>query len=103
MTRPSGLLSTLRHGREIRTTNHPKRPRDRELANFKPEYQFVVRQYRIGKGHSVSVLWRGGEVDTVFGFEKEDDALQWIKEKSQGWLLENRKARVYPKPGSPQT
>jgi hypothetical protein len=31
----------------------------------------VVRQYAIGKGHSVSVLWRGGEVDTIFGFEKE--------------------------------
>ena len=61
-----------------------------ELANFKPEYQFVVRQYAIGKGHSVSVLWRGGEVDTIFGFAKEADALQWIKEKSQGWLLENR-------------
>lgn len=62
-----------------------------ELANFKPEYQFVVRQYAIGKGHSVSVLWRGGEVDTIFGFEKEADALEWIKEKSQGWLLENSK------------
>lgn len=61
-----------------------------ELANFKPEYQFVVRQYKIGKGHSVSVLRRGGEVDTVFGFEKEEDALQWIKEKSQGWLLNNK-------------
>ena len=58
-----------------------------ERANFKPEYQFVVRQYMIGKGHSVSVMWRGGEVDTIFGFEKEDDALQWIKEKSQGRLL----------------
>jgi hypothetical protein len=44
-----------------------------EQANFKPEYQFVVRQYAIGKGHSVSVLWRGGEVDTIFGFETE----QW--------------------------
>jgi hypothetical protein len=54
-----------------------------ELANFEPEYQFVVRQYVIGKGHSVSVMWRGGEVDTIFGFEKEADALQWIKEKSQ--------------------
>jgi hypothetical protein len=29
----------------------------------------------------------GGEVDTIFEFEKEDDALQWIKEKSRGWLL----------------
>lgn len=61
-----------------------------ELANFKPEFQFVVRQYKIGKGHSVSVLWRGGEVDTIFGFEKEADALAWIKEKSQGWLLDYR-------------
>jgi hypothetical protein len=51
----------------------------------------VVRQYAIGKGHSVSVLWRGGEVDTIFGFEKEADALQWIKEKSQGWLVEHKK------------
>jgi hypothetical protein len=66
-------------------------PEQWELANFKPEYNFVVRQYAIGKGHSVSVMWRGGEVDTIFGFEKEADALAWIKEKSQGWLLENRK------------
>jgi IS1 family transposase len=61
-----------------------------ELSNFKPEYQFVVRQYMIGKGYSVSVLWRGGEVDTIFGFEKEGDALEWIKEKSQGWLIEHK-------------
>jgi IS1 family transposase len=64
-----------------------------EIANFKPEYQFVVRQYKIGKGHSVSVMWRGGEVDTIFGFEKEDDALQWIKEKSQSWLIEHQASR----------
>jgi hypothetical protein len=52
-------------------TDHPKRPRDpNQLA--------------------VSVMWRGGEVDTIFGFEKETDALQWIKEKSQGWLLEHK-------------
>ena len=61
-----------------------------ELANFKPEYQFIVRQYMIGKGHSVSVMWRGGEVDTIFGFEKEPDALQWIKEKSQAWLIDQK-------------
>jgi hypothetical protein len=40
-----------------------------DLVSFKPEYQFVVRQYMIGKSHSVSVMWRGGEVDTIFGFE----------------------------------
>jgi hypothetical protein len=28
-------------------------------------------------------MWRGGEADTIFGFEKEEDALDWIKEKSQ--------------------
>ena len=50
-----------------------------------------VREYMIGKGHSVSVMWRGGEVDTIFGFEKEADALAWIKEKSQGWLPDHRK------------
>jgi hypothetical protein len=61
-----------------------------ELANFKPQYNFVVRQYAIGKGHSVSVLWRGGEVVSVFGFASEYDALEWIKTKSQGWLLENK-------------
>jgi hypothetical protein len=43
-----------------------------------------------GKGHSVSVLWRGGEVDTIFGFEKESDALQWIKEKSQAGLIDQK-------------
>ena len=32
-----------------------------ELANFKPQYNFVVRQYAIGKGHSVSLMWRGGK------------------------------------------
>jgi hypothetical protein len=61
-----------------------------ELANFTPEYQFVVRQYMIGKGHSVSVLWRGGEVDTIFGFEKEGDALEWIKDKSRVWVANQR-------------
>ena len=54
-----------------------------ESAN-KPEYQFVVRQYAIGKGHSVSVMFRGGEVDTVYGFESENDALQWIKRSREG-------------------
>jgi hypothetical protein len=61
-----------------------------ELANFEPEYQFVVRQYAIGRGHSVSVLWCGGEVATIFGFEKEADALQWINEKSQAWLISQK-------------
>ncbi|UGA47227.1 DDE-type integrase/transposase/recombinase [Bradyrhizobium quebecense] len=63
-----------------------------ELANFKPEYQFVVRRYAIGKGCSVSVVWRGGEIDTVFGFESEADAMTWIKEKSQEWLINYKKS-----------
>ena len=58
-----------------------------ELANYKPGHNFVVRRYMIGKGHSVSVLRRGGEADTIFGFEKEADALEWIRKKSQAWLL----------------
>jgi len=31
-------------------------------------------------------------VDSIFGFEKEADALDWIRTKSQGWLIENKKA-----------
>lgn len=42
-----------------------------DLANQRPVYNFVVRKYDIGKGYSVSVLWRGGEVDTIYGFETE--------------------------------
>jgi hypothetical protein len=61
-----------------------------ELANFKPEYQFVVRQYAIGKGHSVSVMRRGGELDSIFGFASENEALEWIGEKSQSWLSEHK-------------
>ena len=34
----------------------------------------------------MSVLWRGGEVDTIWGFETEHDALCWIKEKSAAWV-----------------
>jgi len=62
-----------------------------ELANFKPEYRFVIRKYDIGKGYSVSVVGRNGEAETIYGFETEHDAMQWIREKSQAWLIENRK------------
>jgi hypothetical protein len=30
----------------------------------------------------------GGEFDTIFGFDTEHDTLEWIREKSQAWLLE---------------
>jgi hypothetical protein len=49
-----------------------------------------VRKYDIGKGYSVSVLWRGGEIDTIYGFETEHDALGWIRERSAAWLREQR-------------
>lgn len=63
---------------------------DWELANQQPEYNFVVRKYDIGKGYSISVLWLGGEVDTIWGFETEHDALGWIREKSAAWLIQKR-------------
>jgi hypothetical protein len=55
-------------------------------ANQRPEYNFVVRKYDIGKGYSVSVLWRGGEVYSIYGFETEHEALSWIRDKSAAWL-----------------
>ena len=63
-----------------------------ELANQRPEYNFLVRKYDIGKGYSVSVLWHGGEVDTIYGFETEHDALEWIKGNSATWMLEQKRS-----------
>ena|SRR5260370_652280 len=42
------------------------------------------------KASAKAAMWRGGEVDSVYGFASEYDALQWIKEKSQGWILEHK-------------
>jgi hypothetical protein len=50
-----------------------------ELANFKPEISVRRPQYAIGKSHSVNVLWRGGEVDRIFNFASEHDALRSTK------------------------
>jgi hypothetical protein len=59
-----------------------------ELANYKPEHNFVVRRYMIGKGHSVSVLGGGGE--SVRSSDLKPNTLSWIREKSQAWLLEQK-------------
>jgi hypothetical protein len=48
--------------------------------------------YDIGKGYSVSVLWQGGEVDTIFGFDTEHAALEWIRDKSSAWVNSSKKA-----------
>jgi hypothetical protein len=60
-------------------TSHPKRPRDpNQLAKSiidiatgqKPDRDPTPEEQ--GKGRAavaVSVMWRGGEVDTIFGFE----------------------------------
>ncbi len=50
-----------------------------ELANFKPEYQFVCPTVCDRQGALCQRLWRGGEVDTIFGFEKE--AMRWSGSK----------------------
>jgi hypothetical protein len=61
-----------------------------QLVDFKPEYQFLLRRYATRKRRSVSLLWHGGEVETVFGFEQEADALEWIKNKPQRCLIERK-------------
>ena len=54
----------------------------------------------IGKGHSVSVMWRGGEVDTIFGFEKGGGCVGMDKGPSLRGGLLNRIGRRpdYPRP-----
>jgi len=59
-----------------------------ELANFKPEVQFVVRENKIGSGRYVHVISRKGVPDNIYGFNSEHEALGWIKDKSQAYLLE---------------
>jgi transposase-like protein len=59
---------------------------DWEVGNRRPEYNFTVRKCDIGKGYSIGVLWRGGKLDTIYGFETEFDALTWIKEQSAVWV-----------------
>jgi hypothetical protein len=62
-----------------------------EAANASSAIQFVVRKWAIGGGYYVSVLKRGEQVDTITGFAKEFDAVDWIKEKSASWQLAQRK------------
>lgn len=58
-----------------------------EAAN-KPEVQFIVREFKIGKGYSVRVILKDGTIHDVSSFAKEVDALHWIKFESKKWLKE---------------
>ena len=42
-----------------------------------------------GGGYYVQVIQRGAEIDNITGFDKEHEAVEWIKTKSQAWLLRN--------------
>jgi hypothetical protein len=61
-----------------------------EAANASSAIQFVVRKWGIGGGYYVQVIQRGAEIDNVTGFDKEHEAVEWIKTKSQAWLLASR-------------
>jgi hypothetical protein len=39
------------------------------------------------RGYNVQVIKRGHEIDNITGFDKEYEAVEWIKTKSQAWLL----------------
>jgi IS1 family transposase len=58
-----------------------------EAANASSAIQFVVRKWGIGGGYYVMVIRRGAEIDSITGFDKEYEAIEWIKTKSQAWLL----------------
>jgi hypothetical protein len=93
---------------------HPKRPRDpNQLAKSiidiatgqKPDRDPTPEEQ--GKDPAAVALGKKGgaarsmarwEVDTIFEFEKEPDALQWIKEKSQGLVSGNQKGRQLRRP-----
>lgn len=59
---------------------------DWEAQNRKPETIFAVRKVLIGEGYYVQVMFPNGETDQIHGFEKEGDAIDWIKAQSRTWL-----------------
>jgi hypothetical protein len=40
----------------------------------------------IGEGYYVQVMFPNGDTDQIHGFEKEGDAIDWIKTQSRAWL-----------------
>ncbi len=68
-----------------------------EVAQASTALQFIVRKWAIGGGHYVQVVRRGQELDTVQGFASENEAMDWIRDKSQRWLIEqNQKLSIKP-------
>ncbi len=68
-----------------------------EVAQASTALQFIVRNWAIGGGHYVQVVRRGQELDTVQGFASENEAMDWIRDKSQRWLIEqNQKLSIKP-------
>lgn len=63
-----------------------------EAVNNSSAIHFVVRRWAIGGGYYVSVLKRGVEVDSISGFASEQEALDWIKNKSAAWLMPKTKS-----------
>jgi IS1 family transposase len=59
---------------------------DWEEQNRKPETIFAVRKVVIGDGYYVQVMFPNGETDQIYGFDKEGDAIDWIKGQSRAWL-----------------
>jgi IS1 family transposase len=64
-----------------------------EAANASSAVQFVVRKWGIGGGYYVQVIQRGHEIDNITGFDKEYEAVEWIKSKSPAWLLAHKAPR----------
>lgn len=59
---------------------------DWEAQNRKPETIFAVRKVLIGTGYYVQVMLPNGDTDQIYGFEKEADAIDWVRTQSRAWL-----------------
>jgi hypothetical protein len=77
-------------GRAMKVTDHVRdNPDDRASAEGAGIPARLIRVARQAGGrYSVSVPRRDGEIDTIWRFKVEHDALGWIKEKSESWLLD---------------
>jgi len=69
------LIKTLAPPNSAEPERHPRGDRegttDRQAGHLRCSLSFVAAAWMFVLPPKRSVLWRGGEVDTVFGFEKE--------------------------------
>jgi hypothetical protein len=57
------------------------------MANTEPRFE-ARPSAQFGQNWCVYVTWPSGKQNTLSGFETQHQALEWIKDKSANWVVE---------------